>query len=70
MRLLLLVDMNRRNMPYLVLSQVVEDLIDPGENLLSSGGRLQVLLDLTSSGREVLLFDFNLKMYGGKLAKH
>ena len=70
MRLLLLVDMNRRNMPYLVLSQVVEDLIDPGENLLSGGGRLQVLLDLTSSGREVLLFDFNLKMYGGKLAKH
>ena len=57
-------------MPYLVLSQVVEDLIDPGENLLSGGGRLQVLLDLTSSGREVLLFDFNLKMYGGKLAKH
>ena len=66
----MLVDMNRRNMPYLVLSQVVEDLIDPGENLLSGGGRLQVLLDLTSSGREVLLFDFNLKMYGGKLAKH
>ena len=70
MRLLLLVDMNRRNMPYLVLSQIVEDLIDPGKNLLSGGGRLQVLLDLTSSGREVLLFDFNLKMYGGKLAKH
>ena len=66
----MLVDMNRRNMPYLVLSQIVEDLIDPGKNLLSGGGRLQVLLDLTSSGREVLLFDFNLKMYGGKLAKH
>ena len=56
-------------MLYLVLSQVVEDLIYPGENLLGRGGRLQVLLDLTSSSGQVLLFDFNLKN-GGKLAKH
>ena len=54
----------------------MEDLVHPGENLLSARGRLGLLLDLagltglTSSREEVLLFYFNLKNYGGKLAKH
>ena len=55
---------------YLVLSEVVENLIYPGEDLLCGGGRLQLLFDLTSNIIEVLLFYFNLKNYGGKLAKH
>ena len=61
---------------HLVLSELMEDLVHPGENLLSAGHRLGLLLDLTgltgltSSREEVLLFYFNLKNYGGKLAKH
>ena len=71
-------NMNRKTR-HLVLSEVVEDLVHPGENLLSARDRLALLLDLTgwtgltclTSGRvEVLLFYFNLKNYGGKLAKH
>ena len=60
----------------LVLPELMEDLVHPGENLLSARDRLGLLLDLTAltcltSGRvEVLLFYFNLKNYGGKLAKH
>ena len=64
---------------HLVLSELMEDLVHPGENLLSARDRLGLLLDLTgrtgltalTSGRvEVLLLYFNLKNYGGKLAKH
>ena len=71
-----LVSRNVRRETHLVLSELMEDLIHPGENLLSARGRLGLLLDLTAltcltSGRvEVLLFYFNLKNYGGKLAKH
>ena len=63
----------------LVLPELMEDLVHPGENLLSARDRLGLLLDLTgrtalaclTSGRvEVFLFYFNLKNYGGKLAKH
>ena len=57
----------------LVLSELMEDLVYPGENLLGARGRLRLLLDLTdltSYRVEVLLFYFNLKNYGGKLAKH
>ena len=66
----------RGQMAHLVLSELMEDLVHPGENLLSARGRLGLLLDLTgltgvtSSRVEVLLFYFNLKNYGGKLAKH
>lgn len=61
---------------HLVLSELVEDLVHPGENLLSARGRPGLLLDLTdltgltSNRVEVLLLYFNLKNYGGKLAKH
>ena len=60
----------------LVLPELMEDLVHPGENLLSARGRLRLLLDLTgltdltSNRVEVFLFYFNLKNYGGKLAKH
>ena len=57
----------------LVLPELMEDLVHPGENLLSGRGRLGLLLDLTdltSYRGEVLLLYFNLKNYGGKLAKH
>ena len=61
--------MNRKAR-YLVLSEVVEDLVHPGEDLICSGRGLQLLFDLTSYSVEVLLFYFNLKNYGAKLAKH
>ena len=57
----------------LVLPELMEDLVHPGENLLSARGRPGLLLDLTgltSNRVEVLLLYFNLKNYGGKLAKH
>ena len=68
-----LVSRNVRRETHLVLSELMEDLINPGENLLSARGSLRLLLDLaglTSDRVEVLLFYFNLKNYGGKLAKH
>ena len=69
-------EVTRLDWTHLVLSELMEDLVHPGENLLSAGHRLGLLLDLagltglTSSREEVLLFYFNLKNYGGKLAKH
>ena len=74
-----LVSRNVRRETHLVLSELMEDLVHPGENLLGARGRLRFLFDLSgrtdltrlTSGRvEVLLFYFNLKNYGGKLAKH
>ena len=72
-------EVTRLDWTHLVLSELMEDLVHPGENLLSARDRLGLLLDLagrtalsclTSSRVEVLLFYFNLKNYGGKLAKH
>ena len=62
-------NMNRKTR-HLVLSEVVEDLVHPGEDLICCGRGLHLLLGLTSHSTEVLLFYFNLKNYGAKLAKH